>query len=70
MKMSWAEHSANMGETRKPINILVENPKGKRLLCRRRSKWRIVVKWSPKKNGREVVEWFQLKQDTIQYWVL
>jgi hypothetical protein len=56
MKMSWAEHAANMGEIRKSINILIENTEEKKLLCRHRSKWGIVAKWCSKKNGREVVE--------------
>jgi hypothetical protein len=44
IKMKWAEHVANMNETRNLYENLVENPEGKIPLQRSRRGWRIILK--------------------------
>jgi hypothetical protein len=68
--MRWAGHVARMGEKRNVYKLLVERPKGKRLLGRPRRRWIYNIKMDLLQIGLSVVDWIGLAQDRYRWTAL
>jgi hypothetical protein len=62
-RMRWAGHEARTGEDRVVHLVLVGTPKGKRLLGRRRSKWKDNIKMDLQEIVGGHVDWMELAQN-------
>jgi hypothetical protein len=62
-RMRWAGHVAQMGEKRNSYRLLVENPEGKRPLCRPRRRWVDNIRMDLGEVGWGAVVWIDLAQD-------
>jgi hypothetical protein len=66
--MRWAGHVACMGVGRGVYRVLVERPKGKRLLERPRHRWENNIKMDLKETEIDGMNWIWLPQDRVQWW--
>jgi hypothetical protein len=62
-RMWWAGHLARMGEGINVYKVVVEKPKGRRPLERRRRRWEDRIKMDLKEIDGGGVEWTHLTQD-------
>jgi hypothetical protein len=70
MRMRWAGHVAQMGETRNAYRILVGKPEEKRPLGRPKRRWVDTIKMDLRETGWDGVDWTELAQDRDQLWAL
>jgi hypothetical protein len=68
-RMRWAGHVACMGEGRGAYRVLVGRPEGKRPLGRPGCRWEDNMKRNLREVGIDRVNWIQLAQDRVQWWV-
>jgi hypothetical protein len=68
-RMRWAGHVARMREGRGVYRALFGRPEGKRVLGRPRRRWEDNIKLDLREIGIGEVDWIQLAQDTVQWWV-
>jgi hypothetical protein len=68
-KMRWAGHVARMGEGRGVCRVFVGRPEGKRPLGRFRRRWEDNIKMDLRELGIDGVNWIQLAQDRVQWWL-
>ena len=62
-RITWAEYTARMGESRVVYRVLVGKLEGKRPLGRPRSRWEDNIKMDLQEVGCEGMEWIDLTQD-------
>ena len=62
-RMRWSGHVAHMGKNRGVYRVLVGKPEGKRLLGRRRRRWKDNIKMDLQEVGCGGLEWIELAQD-------
>jgi hypothetical protein len=58
-----------MGEGRGAYRVLVGRREGKRLLGRSRRRWEDNIKMDLREIGIDGVNWIQLVQDRVQWWI-
>jgi hypothetical protein len=69
-RMRWAEHVANMRESRGAHRVLVGKPERKRPLGRPRHKWEESIKMDLQEVGSGGMDWIDLAQDRHRWQAL
>jgi len=66
-RMRWSLHVARMGERRNYLKFLVRKSEGKRLLGRRKRKWKDDIEIDLRGEKRYAgVDWIHLAEDRVQ----
>jgi hypothetical protein len=68
-RLRWAAYVACMGERRGVYRVLFGKPKGKRPLGRPKCMWEDNINLGLREIGIDGVNWIQLAQDRVQWWV-
>jgi hypothetical protein len=66
-RMRWAGHLVLMVDNRNAYRILVAKPEGKRQLGRPGPMWVDNIKMDLREIGWDVMDWFDLAQDRVQW---